>query len=369
MTQPLRIVYDGQIYSSQSAGGINRYFGSVVGRLPITCEPTLLVAQTGNTGYPSHPNLRLVCAPTVGPRLLSDRIFAPAWLRSRTRNERFDVAHPTYYNLATRQPPGKSGTPLVITVWDMIDEIYPHIADRRGKQAQSKRRAVMAADALICISNNTRDDLLATYPVDEDRVSVVPLASELHAEMADPNARVPAEPYLLYVGSRAPYKNFDRLLTAFGQIARIHLDLRLCVVGAGLTSAERADIARLGISDRIIEVRHPTDGHLARLYQCSRAFVYPSTYEGFGIPPLEAMACGTPVVCSNASSLPEVVGDAAIMFDPSSTDELTHALLQAVELSADARESMIDRGMAQAATFSWNDHVHTLVNVYRTLTK
>ncbi|MCA1817685.1 MAG: GDP-mannose 4,6-dehydratase, partial [Acidobacteria bacterium] len=135
----------------------------------------------------------------------------------------------------------------------------------------------------------------------------------------------------MYVGSRSSYKNFDALLRAFAKIAPARDDLSLCVVGSPFREDERKLIAALRLGGRVGHLGYANDSHLAKLYRCSLALVYPSLYEGFGIPPLEAMACGTLAVVANTSSLPEVVGDAGVLFDPRREDELADALLAIVD--------------------------------------
>ena len=148
------------------------------------------------------------------------------------------------------------------------------------------------------------------------KIIVTYLAADLDEQLAHGAESVPARPYFLYVGSRAPYKNFDGLLQAASQMDSGQSEVAMCVVGPALTNEEQQKIAALGLSGRIEHYGHADDAQLAKLYRCSLAFVYPSLYEGFGIPPLEAMQCGTPVVACNTSSIPEVVGNAGFSVRP-----------------------------------------------------
>jgi glycosyltransferase involved in cell wall biosynthesis len=370
----MRILYDGLIYDWQAAGGINRYFANIIGGLPAEFQPSLLVNQAREVNYPSHPNLKVFEYGRRWPRvesfsyrlgLYSSRL-RDRWLRDSLARHRFDIFHPTYYTLLTGRSVGSQRAPTVLTVWDMIHELFPEAMDQAGEHAELKRKAILAADRIICISENTKRDLLARYPVSEERVAVTYLASEINASRSYGPENVPERPYYLYVGSRSRYKNFDGLLRSFARTVSSRVDLALCVVGSPFTDDEERLIAELGLKKNIEHRGYTTDPHLAKLYRCSLALVYPSLYEGFGIPPLEAMSCGTVAVVSNASSLPEVVGDAGVLFDPTSCDELSEILITLAE-NESRRQELIEKGRKRAAEFSWDKTAAQTVEVYRSL--
>ena len=203
----------------------------------------------------------------------------------------------------------------------------------------------------------------------KSKVSVVYLASELDEGMIRDDAPPLDMPYFLYVGARTGYKNFDGLLEAFAHATRKRNDFCLAVVGAPFLPEERQRIETLGLSERIRHLPVADDPSLARLYHGSLALIYPSHYEGFGIPPLEAMACGTTVIASNRSSLPEVVGDAGLSFDPTApqaVEELAAHMLRLIDDPAE-RARLIARGRVQAAKFSWDRAASQTVEIYRTL--
>ena len=179
--------------------------------------------------------------------------------------------------------------------------------------------------------------------------------------------QTPTQPYFLYVGSRAKtYKNFETLLLAFAAVVSVNPDILLCIVGSLFNEAEQRQIAELQLTDRIQHYKYASDTHLAKLYRCSVAFVYPSRYEGFGIPPLEAMACGTVVVAANSSSIPEVVGDAGILFDPMSVSDLADILIDLID-SPSQRERLIAKGGERHQLFSWEKTTTKTVTVYHSL--
>lgn len=370
----MRILYDGQIYDSQAAGGINRYFANIIGGLPADFEPSLLVNQARDVNYPSHQNLKVFEYGKRWPRVegfsyrlglysskLRDRLLADLLARRR-----FDVFHPTYYTLLSGRRVGSQRAPTVLTVWDMIHELFSDEMDQVGEHAALKRKAILAADRIICISENTKRDLLAHYPVAEESVAVTYLASEIDDSLSHGPEPVPERPYFLYVGSRSRYKNFDGLLRAMARAVSSRAGLALCVVGSPFIEAEEKLIAELGLKENIEHRGYATDRHLAKLYRCSLALVYPSLYEGFGIPPLEAMSCGTVAVVSNVSSLPEVVGNAGVLFDPTSNDELAGILITLAE-NESLRQELIEKGRQRAEQFGWDKTVAHTVEIYRSL--
>ena len=363
----MRILYDGQAYSMQNTGGVNRYFANLISRLPENFTPVLTTCQARTLNYPVHPKLKIFFYKRFG--------FSPGrisyWLeqyyfRYVTTSCNPDIIHPTYYSSLTRQNIDKYHYPVVITVWDMIHEIFPEQMDSNGQQAEQKRKAIAAAQAIICISENTKKDLLERYSIPESKVTVTYLASEIDASLAYGSEPVPFRPYYLYIGNRASYKNFDILLSAFAKAVSVQSDIALCVVGAPFNEIEEKLIAELKLTSHIENYGYTSDRQLAKLYRCSIAFVYPSLYEGFGIPPLEAMSCGTAVVASNCSSIPEVVGDAGLLFNPRATGDLADILLLLID-SPTERDHLINKGCQRAKLFSWDKTVAQTLDVYRSV--
>lgn len=359
----MQVLYDGHIYLMQAAGGVNRYFANLIGRLPADVIPHLTMCGSRSVNFPMNSRLRVHNYRRFRPASVSYRL-EKLFFDYTSKARHYDLAHPTYYTLLSRSEFGKYRCPVVLTVWDMIHELFPAELDPQGRQAEEKRRAVMAAQAVICISENTKNDLLERYPVAPDKVWVTHLASEIDASLANGPEPVPTRPYYLYVGLRYRYKNFNGLLAAFARMRSAPPGFALCVVGAPFTDSEKKLIAELGVGEAIEHYEQVTDAHLAKLYHRSVAFVYPSLYEGFGIPPLEAMSCGTPVVAANRSSIPEVVGDAGLLFDPENTDELTDILTTLAEDSSQ-RERLIAKGRERAKAFSWDKTVAQTLGIYR----
>jgi glycosyltransferase involved in cell wall biosynthesis len=363
----MKILYDGQIYAAQPAGGINRYFSNIIDRLPCDAYPTLTTTYRRNKlNYPTHPNLRLQEYRGFRPHRISHRVCARyfRWLGDQTA---YDIQHPTYYDRLTEESFNQTRQPLVITVYDMIHELFADTIDPEGYTIQLKREAIAAADAILCISQSTKTDLLKYFPQVESKTIVTHLASEFSRDWAYGDESVPTHPYFLYVGGRTKeYKNFDTLLVAFSKVASVHANISLCVVGSTFNGSEQQQIAELKLTDRLQHYQYATDMHLAKLYRCAQAFIYPSLYEGFGIPPLEAMACGTIVIAADSSSIPEVVGDAGILFPPKAVGDLADIMLSVLD-SPSERDRLIAKGFDQCQQFSWDKTAKATVNVYRSL--
>lgn len=364
----MRILYDGQIYAAQTAGGINRYFANLIDRLPTEVNPVITTINKRGLNYPQHPNLTTRFYQRFGFR--PGRIsfwLEKYYFRAISSLGNFNLVHPTYYSLLTRQEFNSFKYPIVLTVHDTIHEIFAKTIDPKGIQVEAKRKAISVARAIICVSHNTKKDLLARYSIPEEKVTVTHLASAIDRSLADGDEPVPSKPYFLCVGSRdARYKNFDRLLLAMAKAVSVRPEIALCVVGSPFNEAENKLIAELNLHDRIEHYQFISDRHLAKLYRHSIALVYPSLYEGFGIPPLEAMSCETAVIASNCSSIPEVVGDAGILFDPQSTEELADSLLMLLDCPL-KRDRLIEKGYRRSKLFSWDKTAAQTFDVYRSV--
>lgn len=269
-----------------------------------------------------------------------------------------DIAHFQFYSA-----PWSAKTPFVVTIHDTIYSHFPNILPPIERVAY---RALMArvmnrASAVICPSACTLADIRRFFPsIDASKLRVVyngvdgrfmPLASGLDHDRARAELGLPKR-YVLYVGNHRPHKNVPALVTAFARVAREtpHTLVMSTPSGKG-SEATLSAIEQSGIGDRIAFHDIP-DQSLPLIYALADAFVFPSLYEGFGLPPLEAMACGAPTIVSATSSLPEVVGDGALLFDPDDHDALAAKLISVLTDSEFAL-SLHERGVGRAAEFDW----------------
>lgn len=267
------------------------------------------------------------------------------------RRLRPDIYHATYYALPACVP-GR----VVVTIYDLIPRIFPRYWPNPLTRAAINwwtAYAARRADAIIACSRSTADDVARLLPGTARKLRVAPLGVR-----ARPPARLPGHnagtPYLLYVGSNKPHKNVPRLVAAFARIAP-EVAGNLVIAGAWDSRyGEALDAARRhNLTDHVTFEQRPTDARLEELYAAATGFVFPSLYEGFGLPVLEAMAAGLPVATTDRGSLREVAGDAALLFDPFDDTAIAAAMRNLLS-DADLRARLSAKGRDQAERFPWS---------------
>lgn len=344
----MNILYDHQVFLAQRYGGVSRYFVELIRRLGSRpgCSITVFAGFHRNAllaeAAPGLP-ARVIGHYLPGAVAIARRPLTAlnqAWLRQVARDAAPDLYHPTYYKALLRDLPAAR----VVTVYDMTHEIFPELFPGDDPTPGRKRSAVSAASRVICISDNTRHDVQRLLGVPNGRLATVHI-SGAPAGRARPERPLP-DPYLLYVGARGGYKNADLLVRAWSSTAELRNRHHLVFFGGEPAAREEH-------ADPRIHFVAGDDDDLATWYTHAHAFVYPSRYEGFGLPPLEAMQCGCPVVASSASSLPEVVGDAGLLFPADDAAGLVRALLS-LDRDPGLRESLRQKGQARCRHFSWD---------------
>jgi glycosyltransferase involved in cell wall biosynthesis len=302
-----------------------------------------------------HARTRSVSATTRPERGAVGHIRRLLWTQTALRLALRTDPPRALLNLA---PEGLIGTalPQVTVVHDILPLRYPAEYPRQQPYLQHYVPRVLRASAAVVVSSeSTRRDVLRTYRLSPERVHVVPCGFDAARFVPGGGAPAPAsEPYALFVGNVMPHKNLARLVEAFAHV-RARRRLRLVIRGSGRpphVAALRARIDALGIRQHVDWQAWASDDELLALYRRARMLVLPSLYEGFGLPALEAMACGTPVVASTAASLPEVVGDAAVLVDPEDVASIADGMARLSGDDALANE-LRRRGPARARLFSW----------------
>lgn len=364
----MNIVFDHQIFTQQSYGGISRYHVRLAQGLIALGDQVNIVAPIHRNRYLqdlSKSSVQGIEFEKFPPKTGRLAMLANHYLsQHKLRNTIPDILHETYYSA---KPVTTAASACIITVHDMIHEKYPANFLLRDPAIKYKRLTVDRADHIICISNSTKSDLCALFKVHEDRISVVHHGFEKFGTYPNPVISQSKEtrPFLLYVGSRGGYKNFEGMLKAVSSSFSLKRTFDIVAFGGGaFNAAEQSIIAQFGFSPYAVRQVSGGDDVLGRLYAQARAFVYPSLYEGFGLPPLEAMAHDCPVVTSNTSSMPEVVGDAGAYFDPIDIESQAHAI-ESVVFDEQRRNQLIKAGRLRLPLFSWDRCASETQDVYK----
>ncbi len=353
--------------------GTSRYIEALLQQLPRLMPDDELVVYTGAVPgewverFPAGIVWKQARFPTSWPPA---RIF---WEQSAGlglgRREKLDVLH-SPLNIS----PVVTGAPTVVTVHDIAFERFPdhYPASQTRYLSTLTRISARRATRVIAVSDATRRDLIEFYGIPDQRIAVVdngideffrvPPAESSEAFRCQHG--LPGQ-FLLFVGTLQPRKNLEGLLQAYALIAR-KLDWPLVVIGGAgwLHSPIQRTVRRLGLANRVRFEGYVDAIELPGWYAAATIFTFPSHYEGFGLPVLEAMACGTPVITSTTSSLPEVAGDSAVLVNPSSPTQIAHAILELAENDGRRRE-LAERGLRRAAGYSWERTARETLDVYR----
>ena len=364
----MKLVYDYQIFSSQKYGGISRYFYETATRIAKyeQFEVTILALIYSNE-YVRHCDEDLVIGKHVyhvpKTRIIK-RLVNTEISRWWMKKNKPDIVHETYYSYR-RMSPKNSKT--VITVYDMIHEKFGHHFSKLDNTSFLKAKSLKRADHIICISENTRKDLLETFHINPRKVSVIHLGymqKQTEYQLTTPFIK---EPYILYVGNRNAWKNFQGFLKAFLISQRLNSNFKVVCFGGGDLSRKELEANRKhNVKEQNIIQISGNDETLANLYTHASALIYPSLYEGFGLPLLEAMSFQCPVICGNTSSIPEIVGKAAEFFEPHDPESIAHAI-EAVVFSQSRVATLREQGTKRVKKFSWDKCIEKTLQVYENL--
>jgi glycosyltransferase involved in cell wall biosynthesis len=369
----MRIGIDARFYGTLGKG-LGRYVSELIARLERLDDGNEYVIFLRNGNFddyvPSNPRFAKVRAefPWYGWR---EQLIYPLWLR----RFRIDLMHFPHFNV-----PFFYRRPFVVTIHDLI--LLSHPTPRastlgpllyRIKYAAYRliiAHAMRASQAVITVSESSRNEIRKRFSFMHGReiaVTYEAVTPAVESTVPAPRAEAVTAPFLLYVGNAYPHKNLDALLAAFADFRkRGFADRTLVLVGSQDYFYDRLhrDAIKLGMADGVKFFGRATDAELATLYRRAEAYVFPSLCEGFGLPPLEAMSNGLPVASSKAAAMPEILGDAALYFDPSDQTSIVDALVNIVTDNA-LRTELIRKGLSRAAEFDWDDCARQTMEVYR----
>jgi glycosyltransferase involved in cell wall biosynthesis len=363
----MKIAFDYQIFN-QPYGGVSLYFSKIINGLYNLGQNPRCFAPVYCNHFLNDLNSNLIAGaylskyPKYSKRFISviNKSIAPILVNSWQP----DIIHETYYineNLYSKN------IPRVITVFDMIHELFPRSFPVNDQTAIAKIASIRRAHKIICISERTKLDLLKLVDISAEKISVVHLGIDLpttRSHTALPNSAL--RPFLLFVGARTAYKNFEGLLKAIAISSKLR-ELDLVVVGGEAFSLqEHYLMSQLHFRKDQVRLIQANQNLLDTIYSKALALVYPSLYEGFGLPPLEAMSRGCPVVCSSAGPMREINGDAVEYFDPTNLEEMA-ASIEAVVYSQERSNELRGLGFQRAALYKWEKCALQTLDVYQQL--
>ncbi|WP_071809257.1 glycosyltransferase family 4 protein [Franconibacter pulveris] len=332
----MNILYDGILSNLQSYGGITVYFRELISRL--NKSEHVVVEYNAQASLSKNSIIRK-------PRLLE------RYRNFQMKDLEASVFHSTYYRI-----PDVKKMPVITTVHDFTYELYVQGMKKKVHSWQ-KNKAIHASDIIVCVSNNTANDLLKYCKVDEDKIHVIYNGvSEDYFPL-----NLEATNQVLFVGARSGYKNFSLAVKAISQTKGLFLGI---IGGGDLSSKEEAMLNSL-LPSRYKYYGKVTNEELNYLYNTAYCLLYPSEYEGFGIPVIEAMRARCPVIAANRSSIPEVAGNSAILLNTITVNNLADALMTV----SSCRTSLVNNGLLQANKFSWNRCFLETEQIYKELSE
>lgn len=360
-----KILYDNQMFTFQRFGGVTRYFADLIYNLPANeftadvpmkyCENHYVTETYGQ----KYDKLSLPANYRIRRRIYS--LANGCKSKSALRQGDYDIFHPTYYSTYFLDAVKKHNRPFVLTIHDMTFERFPQDVLIYDRTIPNKKRLITEADHIIAVSENTKRDIVEMLGTAPSKISVV------HHGYKPVNIVAPQlfDRYILYVGERKGYKNFLPWLSAIHPLFNLDPQLKLVCTGSPFTATELKQFAMWGIGDRITHIT-ANDAQMSSLYRHALCFVFPSLYEGFGIPILEAFHNGCPICLSDASCFPEVAGDAAIYFNPNDIQSMHDTLKEALS-SQTLRNELRQKGTLRSKEFSLERMVGKTCDVYRKL--
>jgi len=257
-----------------------------------------------------------------------------------------DIIHITYYN---KNILNFKNAKKILTVYDMITEIFP--SNDNLKISKVKEKSIQSSDHIIAISEKTKKDLMYYFNVPSKKISVIYLGTNLISQSTEKNK---IQNFILYVGSRKSYKNFEKFLYSIKSSNSLYRDFNvICFGGEKFSKYDRDILNKYNFSLSKIKFVHGSDEVLKKLYSTAKLFVFPSLYEGFGLPILESMANSCPVLCSNSGSLPEIGGNAAMYFDPNNSESIKNAI-EDIIYDETCLQILVKKGLERTKLFTWS---------------
>lgn len=356
----LRILFDHQLFSYQRYGGASKYFAMLLNALPRDMWKT--TTMFSNNEYVKSLNLFPVIhfLPNLyfrGQGRIMNELNKPYSIY-QLRKQDYDVFHQTHFETYCLKSIGSK--PMVTTFHDInFSTLNPS-----PRIVKFQRESLKRADRIIAISQNTKKDVMRLFNIDDEKITVIYHGIEHKVEQFKYESLVDY-PYILYVGTRSNHKNFNRFIHAFSLLHKRYSDIRVICTFKDFTIEEKRQFQELKIEDSMVHFM-ANEHEMKTLYQNALFFVFPSLYEGFGMPILEAMSNSCPVVLSNTSCFPEIAQDAGLYFDPKDIDDMCHKMTLMIE-DEELRAKLIAKGNERVKDFSWEKCANQHIEVYKSL--
>jgi glycosyltransferase involved in cell wall biosynthesis len=360
----MKIYYDYQIFLHQKFGGISKYYINLINNLEQDIDK-LIIAPFHKNYYLANQNenvkkliffdLKTRNITTISKNL--NKVYTKFLYNYQTP----DVFHFTYFNQKYYL---KKKSSYVMTVYDLIKEKFYN--DHYKNERLNKIKYFRHMDKIICISENTKKDLIEYYKIPNELIEVVHLGVSFDKSFIKIDSMLLKKPYILFVGDRSRYKNFKNFISAYVKSERLKKDFDIFCFGGGTFKAEEINFFKVsGISQNINQITG-SDLELNYAYKNARCFVFPSLYEGFGLPLLESMNMDCPVICSNTSCFSEVTNNAAAMFDPNNVENLIHEI-ESLVYDDQKISDLIIKGRNNIKNFSWKKCADKTLEVYKSI--
>lgn len=384
----MRILFDHQAFEMQRIGGVSRSYAELISHLRDKgCNCTIGIKESDNV-YLHEKGLAPGIKPLhywhdllfegkklfKGQRTLERKLLGlmghdndclqinKEYCIKILKKQRFDIYEPTFFDSFFL--PYLKDKPFVMTVHDMIPELFPEFFPKDDFQIVQKKKLCPLASHIHVPSEKTKEDLVNTLQIDPEKVSVIPHGRPIYDDDACMIQPIAGFPYLLFVGERDGYKNFSAFLGECSNIIKRFPEIHIVCTGRDFNEKEKKEIGELGLGEKIIH-RFADESVLRNLYHFAVAFVFPSAYEGFGLPILEAFANDCPVMLNNASCFPEVAGDAAIFFDMNRKGDMYEKFVALY--TSGLRNELVEKGKNRLGLYSWERSAESLKSIYESL--
>ncbi len=360
----MKILYDHQTFTIQKYGGISRYFYEIIKRINKSDNTSISLLFSDNEYIKKRDISKHISIPFKNKYKNSGYTrFNEQFTKFKLKYSNYEIFHPTYYdpyflNIVK--------TPFVVTCHDLIHEMYADKYDKLkidNKSIKGKELLLRKANHIIAISNNTKNDIINIYNINPEKISVIYHGITKNEIVINKNNYNLNFRYLLFVGNRDLYKNFDNLLFAFKEILNKDNELKLVCIGSPFSNNEIDLINKYKCTNHIINFGYIDDNDIDSFYENAIAFIFPSCYEGFGIPILEAFKNNCPVILSNTSCFPEIAGDAGIYFDPNSVESIIETIKSSI-YNNELLNEKVKKGSQKIKKYTWESTALNTLNVY-----